>query len=95
MSLDKTTVKRVAHLARLRVDNDHLEKTAEELNNILSWIEQLDEVEASDIEPLASVTGHSLPERADEVKDGAYPDRVLSNAPDRESNFFVVPKVVE
>ena len=67
----------------------------EELNKIFTWIEQLDEVDVSNIEPLASVTGHSLPERMDEVTDGNYPDRVLSNAPDRASNFFTVPKVVE
>ena len=95
MSLDKGTVKRVAQLARLRLDDGQLEKTAEELNEIFSLIEQLDEVEVSDIEPLASVTGHSLPERIDEVTDGNYPERVLSNAPDRASNFFTVPKVVE
>ena len=95
MSLDKGTVKRVAQLARLRLDDEQLEKTAEELNEIFSWIEQLDEVEVSDIEPLASVTGHSLPERIDEVTDGNYPDRVLGNAPDRASNFFTVPKVVD
>ena len=95
MSLDKGIVKRVAQLARLRLDDEQLEKTAEELNKIFSWIEQLDEVEVSNIEPLASVTGHSLPERIDEVTDGNYAERVLSNAPDRASNFFTVPKVVE
>ena len=95
MSLDKGTVKRVAQLARLRLDDEQLEKTAEEQNKIFTWIEQLDEVDVSNIEPLASVTGHSLPERTDEVTDGNYPDRVLSNAPDRTSNFFTVPKVVE
>ena len=61
MSLDKGTVKRVAQLARLRLDDEQLEKTAEELNKIFTWIEQLDEVDVSNIEPLASVTGHSLP----------------------------------
>ena len=95
MPLDKSTVKRVAHLARIRVADDHLEKTAEELTNIFSWIEQLNEVNTSGTAPLASVTGHSLPEREDKVLDGGYPDKVLGNAPDRAINFFAVPKVVE
>lgn len=95
MPLDKSTVKRVAHLARIRVDDDHLEKTAEDLNKILSWIEQLNEVDTSGVAPLASVTGHSLPEREDKVLDGGYPDKVLDNAPDRAVNFFAVPKVVD
>lgn len=95
MSLDKATVSRIAHLARIRVDDDQLETMVGELNNILSWIEQLDEVDTAGVDPLASVTGHALPLRADTVSDGAYPDRVLANAPDRALDFYSVPKVVE
>ena len=95
MSLDKATVSRIAHLARIRVDDDQLETMVGELNNILSWIEQLDEVDTTGVDPLASVTGHALPLRPDAVSDGAYPDQVLANAPDRALDFFSVPKVVE
>lgn len=62
---------------------------------MLNWVEQLGEVDTSDIEPLASVTGHGLPLREDAVTDGDYPERVLANAPDRAQDFFVVPKVIE
>jgi aspartyl-tRNA(Asn)/glutamyl-tRNA(Gln) amidotransferase subunit C len=95
MSLDKATVSHIAHLARIKVDDAQLETMVGELNNILSWIEQLNEVDTDGVDPLSSVTGHSLPLRVDEVGDGAYPDRVLANAPDRANDFFSVPKVVE
>ena len=95
MSLDKATVSHIAHLARIKVDEVQLETMVGELNNILSWIEQLNEVDTDGVEPLASVTGHALPLRADIVGDGAYPDRVLVNAPDRALDFYAVPKVVE
>ncbi len=95
MSLDKTMVQRVSQLARIEIEETQLEKTARELNNILEWIEQLNEVDTEGVEPMASVTGHKLPKRDDDVTDGGYPDKVLKNAPDRESDFFAVPKVVE
>ncbi|MBH68111.1 MAG: Asp-tRNA(Asn)/Glu-tRNA(Gln) amidotransferase GatCAB subunit C [Rhodospirillaceae bacterium] len=95
MSLDISTVRRVAQLARIEIDEDQLNVTAEELNNIFSWIQQLEEVETGGVEPLASVTGHKLPMRPDSVSDGGYPEKVLDNAPDRAENFFAVPKVVE
>ena len=95
MSVDKDTVKKIARLARIHVSDDRLEPLAGELNHILRWVETLDEVDTSDVEPLASVTGHSLPLRKDEVSDGNISDKVLGNAPDAASGFFVVPKVVE
>jgi aspartyl-tRNA(Asn)/glutamyl-tRNA(Gln) amidotransferase subunit C len=95
MSLDKATVSHIAHLARIKVDDDQLETMVGELNNILSWIEQLNEVDTEGVAPLASVTGHALPLRADGVADGGYPERVLINAPDRAVDFYSVPKVVE
>ena len=94
MSLDKTMVQRVSQLARIEIEETQLETTARELNNILG-IEQLNEVDTQGVEPMASVTGHELPKRDDDVTDGGYPDKVLKNAPDRESDFFAVPKVVE
>ena len=95
MSVDKTTVSRVARLARINIDDDRLEPMAQELSSIMNWIEQLNEVNTDAVEPLASVTGHALPMRDDMVNDGGCVDDVLANAPESASGFFVVPKVVE
>ena len=95
MSVDKDTVKKIARLSRLKVPEDRQEQVAGELNAILSWIEELGEVDTSNVEPLASVTGHSLPLRADAVTDGNKVDDILANASEQASGFFVVPKVVE
>ena len=95
MSVDKDTVKKIARLARLDVPEERQEKIAGELQAILSWIEELREVDTTNVEPLASVTGHSLPLRVDKVTDGNKVDDILANAPEQASGFFVVPKVVE
>lgn len=95
MSLDKATVARIAHLARIKTDDAQLEALVGDLNTILGFVEQLSEVNTDNAEPLASVTGHGLPMRADAVTDGAYSERVLANAPDRAHGYFAVPKVVE
>ncbi len=95
MSVDKTTVSRVARLARINIDDDRLEPMAQELSGIMSWIEQLNEVNTENVEPLASVTGHALPMRQDVVSDGDMAEKVVENAPESMSGFFVVPKVVE
>ena len=95
MSVDKDTVKKIARLARLDVPEERQEQIAGELQAILSWIEELSEVDTANIEPLASVTGHSLPLRVDKVTDGNKVDDILANAPEQASGFFVLPKVVE
>ncbi|MEK9860853.1 MAG: Asp-tRNA(Asn)/Glu-tRNA(Gln) amidotransferase subunit GatC [Alphaproteobacteria bacterium] len=95
MSVDKTTVSRVARLARINIDDDRLEPMAQELSSIMNWIEQLNEVDTDAVEPLASVTGHALPMRDDVVTDGEMADQIVQNAPESMSGFFVVPKVVE
>jgi len=95
MSVDNNTVKKIARLARIHVDEDRLDALAGELNAILSWIEELDTVDTDNVEPLASVTGHSLPIRDDVVSDGNKQQQVIANAPETTSGFFVVPKVVE
>ena len=95
MSVDKTTVAKIARLARIKVSDNRLEPLAAELNSILNWIDELDEVNTDNVAPLASVTGHSLPMREDVVRDGNYTADVLVNAPESASGFFVVPKVVE
>ena len=95
MSVDKATVARIARLARINVPEDRQEQLVGELNGILDWIAELDEVDTGAVEPLASVTGHGLPRRSDEVTDGNTVDEVLANVPETAGGFFVVPKVVE
>ena len=95
MSVDQATVKRVARLARLKVKDEDLRKLAGELNGILGWIEQLNEVDVSKVEPLTSVVSMKMKMRKDEVTDGHYPAKIVSNAPAQEDAFFMVPKVVE
>jgi aspartyl-tRNA(Asn)/glutamyl-tRNA(Gln) amidotransferase subunit C len=95
MSVDAATVRRVAHLARIRVPEDRLEPLAVELNGILAWIEQLNEVDIEGVEPLTSVVEATLTMRDDVVTDGGVVDQVLANAPRSVDGFFIVPKVVE
>jgi len=93
--VDTATVEKIARLARIRLPEERKQPIAEDLNRILNWIEELSEVDTDGVAPLASVTGHSLPLRSDEISDGNVADKVLSNAPEEASGFFVVPKVVE
>ena len=95
MSVDKAAIAKIARLARLNVPEERLEPVADELNGILGWIAELNEVSTDNVEPLANVTGHALPMRDDVVTDGDCVDRVLANVPEGASGFFVVPKVVE
>jgi aspartyl-tRNA(Asn)/glutamyl-tRNA(Gln) amidotransferase subunit C len=95
MSLDDATVRRIARLARIRVAEDEIPRLQAELNGILGWIEQLNEVDVEGVEPLAGAAHMALKMREDVVTDGGYPDKVLANAPDRAGQFFAVPKVVE
>jgi aspartyl-tRNA(Asn)/glutamyl-tRNA(Gln) amidotransferase subunit C len=95
MSVDQATVKRVARLARLKVKDEDLGKLAGELNSILGWIEQLNEVDVSKVEPLTSVVNMKMKMRKDVVTDGYIPAKVVANAPAQEDSFFMVPKVVE
>ena len=95
MALDKATVARIATLARIKVPEAEQEHLAGELSKILTWIEQLDEVATSGVEPMASVAHVALPMRDDKISDGDCRDRILANAPQLANGFFVVPKVVE
>lgn len=95
MAIDNETVKRVAFLSRLKVDDDKIEATKEEFNKILNWIEELNEVNTDNVEPLISVNDTTLRLREDKVSDGNYQEAVLENAPDKEYDYFAVPKVVE
>ena len=95
MAIDAATVRKVARLARLAEPEERLEGLARELNGIISWIEQLGEVDTDGVEPMTSAVHTPLPMRDDVVTEGGDPDVVLANAPKRAGDFFVVPKVVE
>ena len=95
MSLDKAAVRTIADLARIRFPDEDLDHLAGELSNILTFIEQLKEVDTDGVAPMTSVSAVGLPMRADEVSDGGQVEAVLMNAPDKADGFFSVPKVVE
>jgi aspartyl-tRNA(Asn)/glutamyl-tRNA(Gln) amidotransferase subunit C len=95
MSIDKTTAARVAHLARIRVEEEELDALAGQLSGILDWVEQLGQVDVEGVEPMTSVTPMTLRRRPDAVTDGGIRERVLANAPETREGFFAVPKVVE
>lgn len=95
MSVDIATVKRVAHLARIAVTDEDAERMTGELNAILGFVEQLNEVDVSGVEPMTSVIPIKMKKRQDEVTDGGKPADIVANAPATQENFFLVPKVVE
>ena len=95
MSIDTQTARRVAKLARIKVEDEALPALAEEFSAILGFIEQLNEVDVEGIEPMTSVTPMRLKRREDVVTDGDQQQKVLANAPDAREGFFAVPKVVE
>jgi len=95
MSVDVQTVKRVARLARIAVSEDDAQRMTGELNAILGFVEQLNEVDVSGVEPMTSVTPMAMKKRQDVVTDGDKAADIIANAPATEENFFLVPKVVE
>jgi aspartyl-tRNA(Asn)/glutamyl-tRNA(Gln) amidotransferase subunit C len=95
MSVDIATVKRVARLARIAVDEADAQRMTGELNAILGFVAQLDEVDVSGVEPMTSVTPMAMKKRSDVVTDGGKAGDIVANAPTTEEGFFLVPKVVE
>ncbi len=95
MTIDKDTVTRIASLARIKVREEEKEAWAKELDGILGWIDQLNEVDTGHVAPLTSVVETALPMRDDRITDGHCPNEILANAPAQAAGFFVVPKVVE
>lgn len=100
MSINSSTVKKVASLARIAVSDDEAERLVPELNNILGWVEQLGQVDVSGVEPMTAVIPNALRLRddmvnADPLTGGNVRDKVLANAPQAEHGFFAVPKVIE
>ena len=95
MALDKSTVAHIAALARIRLSETELEPLTDELSQILTWVEQLNEVDTSGVAPMASAAAAGLPMRDDTVTDGGRREEILGNAPRTARGFFVVHKVVE
>jgi len=95
MSVDTATVRHIAKLARIAMSDAEVEALVPELNNILGWVEQLQEVDVTGVEPMTAVIPNTLRMRDDTVTDGGIRDQVLANAPVAEHGFFAVPKVIE
>ena len=95
MSVDRDTVRRIARLARLALEEDRVEPMVQELNGILAWVEQLKEVDVEGVSPMTSVVEQRLKMREDVVTETDHAEELMSNAPGGEDHFFVVPKVVE
>jgi aspartyl-tRNA(Asn)/glutamyl-tRNA(Gln) amidotransferase subunit C len=95
MPLDRAAVAHIATLARIKVPEENLDALARELDNILHWVEQLNQVDTSKVEPMTGAVRMALPRRKDEVTDGNIRDDILANAPEPTHGFFAVPKVVE
>lgn len=95
MQVDEKTVRRIARLARIKITDAEAQGLEKELTQILEWVEQLDEVDTKNVEPMTRVVGQKLKMRKDVVADGEKADAVTANAPMTEDHFYVVPKVVE
>jgi len=95
MSIDKDTVKHISKLARISVDEKKISNLSKDLTSIVKFIEKLNELKTDKITPLTSIINASLKSRVDEVKDGEIRDQILENSPEKNKEFFVVPKVIE
>ena len=95
MSLDRDDVRKIAFLARIKIEDAELKPLADELNSIIGWVEQLGEVNTEGVQPMTSVAEMLTPQRPDQVTDGNVTQKVLANAPDRVKDFYAVPKVLD
>jgi aspartyl-tRNA(Asn)/glutamyl-tRNA(Gln) amidotransferase subunit C len=95
MSVDQATVRRIARLARIAVEDEEVERLGQELNAILDFVAELSSVDVEGVEPLTSVLPMQMKKRQDVVTDGGFAEAILANAPEKEDHYFVVPKVVE
>ena len=95
MSIDKDTVKHISKLARISLDEKKVDSLSKDLTSIMRFIENLNKLNTDKIEPLTSIINASLKSRKDEVKDGKIRDQILKNSPEKNDEFFVVPKVIE
>ena len=95
MKLDTNTINKIAKLARIKLSEEEAEDLLKDMNSILDWVDQLNEVNTDSIEPLANISSSTLPQRTDESKDVNSSDEILQNSPDKLEGYFAVPKVVE
>ena len=95
MSIDKNTVKHISKLARISLDENKVESLSKDLTSIMKFIENLNKLNTDKTSPLTSIINASLKSRKDEVKDGKIRDQILKNSPEKNAEFFVVPKVIE
>ena len=95
MKIDKNTINKIARLSRIKLDDKESEDYIKDLNSILDWVEQLNEVNTENVEPLSNISSSILPNREDVSKDTNSSEEILENAPDKLQGFFAVPKVVE
>ena len=95
MSIDKDTVKHISKLARISLDENKVESLSKDLTSIMKFIENLNKLNTDKVDPLTSIINASLKSRKDEVKDGKIRDQILKNSPEKNDEFFVVPKVIE
>ena len=95
MSIDKDTVKHISKLARISLDENKVESLSKDLTSIMKFIENLNKLNTDKTNPLTSIINESLRSRKDEVKDGKIRDQILKNSPEKNEEFFVVPKVIE
>ena len=95
MSIDKDTVKHISKLARISLDDEKIDTLSKDLSSIIKFIEKLNELKTDETKPLTSIINSSLKLRKDEIKDGKIRDQILKNSPEKNDEFFVVPKVIE
>jgi len=95
MSIDKNTVKHIAKLARISLNDEKIDGLSKDLSSIIKFIEKLNELKTDKTKPLTSIINTSLKPRKDEIKDGKIRDQILKNSPEKNDEFFVVPKVIE
>jgi aspartyl-tRNA(Asn)/glutamyl-tRNA(Gln) amidotransferase subunit C len=95
MSIDKDTVKHISKLARISLDDEKIDSLSKDLSSIIKFIEKLNELKTDKIKPLTSIINASLKPRKDEIKDGKIRDQILKNSPEKNEEFFVVPKVID
>ena len=95
MSIDKDKIKHTAKLARISLDEKKIDNLSKDLSNIFKFIEKLNRANTDNVKPLSSILDHSLRSREDKVNDGNIRDKILENAPNKNEDFFIVPKVIE
>jgi len=95
MSIDKDKIKHISKLARISVEEKEIDSLSKDLSSIFSFIEQLNELNTDKVEPLSSILNEPLRTRRDEINDGKIREKILENSPEKNEEFFVVPKVIE